>query len=71
MKALIRYSDGLVQVVHVQEYELDNGREVELPQTFEVKRPNTGKVRVVLNRIIGAEWQEVPEYVEVKKYGGK
>lgn len=67
MKAIVRYSDGLVQFFQVQEHESNNGTDIELPLILDIKRPNHGRTHVILNRILGTEWHELPEYVEKKK----
>ena len=66
MRALIRYSDGFVQFIQVHSHQSYDGLEVELPGILEVQREDRRQVKVTLNRILGKEWQEVPEYVEEK-----
>lgn len=63
VKAIVHFSDGLSQFIHVQEYESYDGTEVELPSRIELRRENQ-VVKVMLHRILGREWNEVPEYIE-------
>jgi hypothetical protein len=67
MRAIVRYSDGLIQFIHVPAYESHGGKVVELPEFLEVEGSDHKKAYVQLTRIIGREWHEIPEYVEIEK----
>jgi len=64
MKAVVKYADGLVQFIQVPSFEINDGFDVLLPYSIEVTRSERGTVLVFLNRILGNEWSEVPEYAE-------
>jgi hypothetical protein len=66
MKAIVRYSDGLVQFIHVPAFVSHDDRVVELPEFLEVEASDHKKAYVKLARIIGREWHELPEYVEIE-----